>query len=131
SIDEILRDLGLADEPLLIRMTGCPNGCARPYNADVAFVGRAPKKYAMYAGGSHRGDRLAGLYQKSIGFDEIPGVMKTILEDFAANRESGESFTDYWGRTQELGPEPDPMQFHVELSERAARRAGEASAVEG
>ncbi|MCB1092843.1 MAG: NADPH-dependent assimilatory sulfite reductase hemoprotein subunit, partial [Verrucomicrobiae bacterium] len=45
SIDEILRDLGLADEPLLIRMTGCPNGCARPYNADVAFVGRAPKKY--------------------------------------------------------------------------------------
>jgi sulfite reductase beta subunit-like hemoprotein len=123
SIDDILRDLGLASEPLLVRMTGCPNGCARPYNADFAFVGRAPKKYAMYVGGSHRGDRLAGLYQKSVGFDDIPAAMRTILESFARDRSPGETFTDYWGRTQELGPEPDPMQFHLELTERAARRA--------
>lgn len=124
SIDGILRDLGLADEPLLVRMTGCPNGCARPYNADIALVGRAPKKYALYVGGSHRGDRLAGLHQKSIGFDEIPGAIRELLEGFVRERLPGETFTDYWGRTQELGPEPDPMQFHLELTERAARRAG-------
>src|SRR6185369_11756274 len=63
-IDGILNDLGLRDEPILIRMTGCPNGCARPYNADIAFVGRAPGKYAMFVGGSIRGDRLAGLEKK-------------------------------------------------------------------
>lgn len=131
SVDDILRDLGLADEPLLIRMTGCPNGCARPYNSDIAFVGRAPKKYAMYVGGSHRGDRLAGLYQKSIGFDDIPAAIRALLDAFARDRQPGETFTDYWGRTQEIGPEPDPMQFHLELTERAARRAESGGATEG
>lgn len=131
SVDEILRDLGLADEPLLIRMTGCPNGCARPYNADIAFVGRAPRKYAMYVGGSHRGDRLAGLHQKSITFDDIPAAIRELLEAFARDRETGETFTDYWGRTQEVGPEPDPLQFHLELTERAARRAAGETAAEG
>jgi sulfite reductase beta subunit-like hemoprotein len=126
-VDDILRDLGLEQEPLLIRMTGCPNGCARPYNSDIAFVGRAPKKYAMYVGGSHRGDRLAGLHTKVVEFDDIPGVVRSLLEDFAKNRNEGESFTDYWGRTQELGPEPDPMQFHVELEERSIRRSAAAA----
>lgn len=47
-IDAIFKEYGLTDEPILIRMTGCPNGCARPYNADIAFVGRAPGKYAFF-----------------------------------------------------------------------------------
>jgi sulfite reductase beta subunit-like hemoprotein len=122
-IDDVLRDLGLEKEPLLVRMTGCPNGCARPYNADFAFVGRAPRKYAMYVGGSHRGDRLAGLHTKMVTFDEIPGAMRGILEDFAKSREPGESFTDYWGRTQETLPDPDAAHFHVELAQRAEKLA--------
>ena len=117
-IDDLLRELGLDQEPILIRMTGCPNGCARPYNADFAFVGRAPRKYAMYVGGSHRGDRLAGLHTKSLSFDEIPAAMRDILAAFAKNRAPGESFTDYWGRTQEAGPEPDAAHFHLELARR-------------
>ncbi len=122
-VDEILRDLGLENEPLLIRMTGCPNGCARPYNADIAFVGRGPKKYALYVGGSHRGNRLAGLYKKVILSEDIPTELRLILEDFATNRQEGETFTDFWGRTKEQGEEPDSSHFHVELEARTAARA--------
>jgi len=123
-IDEILFSLGLEHEPLLVRMTGCPNGCARPYNSDIAFVGRGPKKYAMYVGGSSRGDRLAGLFKKVVMFDDIPDEVRPLLEDFSENRNEGESFTDYWGRTQPQGEAPDPEQFHVELAERAKTTSG-------
>ncbi len=123
-IDEILFDLGLEHEPLLVRMTGCPNGCARPYNADISFVGRGPAKYAMYIGGSSRGDRIVGLYKKVVTFDEIAGEVREILEDFAKNRNDGESFTDYWGRTQPQGEAPGCEHFHVELAERAKTMSG-------
>jgi len=63
-IDAILKEYGLTDEPILIRMTGCPNGCARPYNADIAFVGRAPGNYAFYIGGFVKSERLVGLQEK-------------------------------------------------------------------
>lgn len=128
SVDDVLRDLGLEEDQILVRMTGCPNGCARPYNADFAFVGRGPNKYAMYVGGSHRGDRLAGLYKKVVMFDDIPAEMREILEDFVKNREAGETFTDFWGRTREAGEEPDSSHFHVEFEERAAARGAAVAA---
>ena len=119
-IEEIMADLGLSAEPILIRMTGCPNGCARPYNADIAFVGRGPGKYALYVGGSLTGERLVGLQQKSVSLAEIPDRVRDLLEDFVRERYQGEIFTDYWGRTHVNGPRPKPQQFHVE-----APRAGE------
>jgi sulfite reductase (ferredoxin) len=122
-IDAILRELGLEKEPILIRMTGCPNGCARPYNADIGFVGRAPGKYALYIGGSIRGDRLAGLEEKVVTLEDIPNTVRPLLEDFAAHRNEGENFTDFIGRTREIGPQPDPEQFHVELQERREKLA--------
>ncbi len=122
-IDVILRELKLQDEPILIRMTGCPNGCARPYNADIGFVGRAPGKYAMYVGGSIRGDRLAGLEKKVVALADIPKEVRPLLEDFAANRKPNERFTDFWGRTRVNGEAPTPEQFHVEFAERAAKKA--------
>ncbi len=124
SVDEILFELGLEKEPLLIRMTGCPNGCARPYNADLAFVGRGPGRYAFYVGGSSAGDRLSGLHTKTVKFEEIPAAIRPLLEDFAKNREEGENFTAFWGRTRPMGPRPDPEQFHVELAERAESLVG-------
>ncbi|VVM04924.1 hypothetical protein MAMC_00303, partial [Methylacidimicrobium cyclopophantes] len=99
-IDGILEDLGLQEEPILIRMSGCPNGCSRPYNADLAFVGRAPGKYAFFAGGSLAGDRLAGLEKKSVGFEEIPSLVRSYLEAFARERLPEESFSQYWARTR-------------------------------
>lgn len=122
-IDEILKELSLEEEPILFRMSGCPNGCPRPYNADFSFVGRAPKKYAFYVGGSHRGDRLAGLQEKTITMEEIPDKVRPILEDYASNRQNGERFSDYWGRTQVNGHAPHPEQFHVEFAARETASA--------
>lgn len=122
-IDAVLRELKLENDPILIRMTGCPNGCARPYNADIAFVGRAPNKYAMFVGGSIRGDRLAGLEKKVVNLADIPKEVRPMLEDFAANRKAGETFTDFWGRTRVNGEAPTPEQFHVEFAERAVKSA--------
>ena len=122
-IDQILRELHLEKDPILIRMSGCPNACSRPYNADISFVGRAPGKYAFFVGGSIKGDRLAGLEKKVVELKEIPAVVKTYLEEFVAHREDGEMFTGYWGRTHQPGPRPVPEQFHLELAERSARLA--------
>jgi sulfite reductase beta subunit-like hemoprotein len=128
-IDSIIRELGLAQEPILIRMTGCPNGCGRPYNADFGFVGRAPKKYAFYLGGSSRGDRLAGLEKKSVTEEEIPALVRSFLEDFKARRLPGESFTDFIGRTHTTGAAPHPDQFHTEFAARAAAQSAASAPV--
>jgi sulfite reductase beta subunit-like hemoprotein len=117
-IDKILKDLDLTEEPILVRMTGCPNGCARPYNADIAFVGRAPGRYAFYVGGSITGERLAGLQEKTITIEEIPAKVRELLDEFVQNRRAAETFTSYWGRTHVNGPAPCPDQFHIELAER-------------
>lgn len=122
-IDKVLFELGLEREPILIRMTGCPNGCARPYNADFGLVGRAPGRYALFVGGAFTGDRLAGLEQKVVKAEDIPGVVRGYLEEFAANRLEGETFSAFWGRTHVNGAAPHPDQFHIELAERAARLA--------
>lgn len=123
-IDSILRELGLEQEPLLIRMSGCPNGCSRPYNSDLAFVGRAPGKYAFYVGGSYRGDRLSGLAQKTLSIEDIPATVREYLLKFKEGRQPGEPFTEWWGRTQINGEAPSSEQFHVELAERSARLKG-------
>jgi sulfite reductase (ferredoxin) len=125
-IDDILRDFDLGEEPILIRMTGCPNGCARPYNADIAFVGRAPGKYALFVGGSVTGERLAGLQEKTVALEEIPSRVRGLLEEFVQNRQGSENFSSYWGRTHVNGPAPMPEQFHFELAQRGNKSLVEA-----
>lgn len=120
-VDELLRELGLAEEPILIRMSGCPNGCPRPYNADIGFVGRAPGKYALYLGGSIYGDRLAGLAEKTVSLEEIVPTIRPYLERFARERRNGETFSDFYRRVWEVGEAPSSEQFHVELAERKRR----------
>jgi sulfite reductase beta subunit-like hemoprotein len=110
-------------------MSGCPNGCPRPYNADFAFVGRSPGKYAFYVGGSHRGDRMAGLLEKTVLFDDLPARVRAILEQFVRERQGKETFSDYWARTQTPGEEPSAEQFHVELKEREEKRMAAKAAV--
>ena len=93
-IDKVLADLHLEHEPLLIRMTGCPNGCARPYNADFGFVGWS-ERYAFFVGGSSTGDRMAGLERHTVLLDDIPHVVREYLEEFVQNRLPGETFSHY------------------------------------
>src|SRR5204863_553046 len=70
-IDAVLGDLGLADERLSVRMTGCPNGCARPYIGDIGFVGRSPGKYQIYVGGDFEGTHLNQLYADLVSTDDL------------------------------------------------------------
>lgn len=65
-IEQLLAEIGLAGEEIIIRMTGCPNGCARPYTAELALVGRAPGKYQLYLGGNESSTRLGRLYKESV-----------------------------------------------------------------
>jgi sulfite reductase (ferredoxin) len=93
-----LSSLGLRDEPLTIRMTGCPNGCARPYTADIAFVGRSVGLYNVYVGGGLGGDRVVDLYRADVRVDDLLEVVRPLLARWAAERWSGEGLSDFYQR---------------------------------
>lgn len=105
-IEATLASLGLDKEALAIRMTGCPNGCARPYTADIAFVGRSLGKYVVYIGGSFEGTRLGQVYADLIPFDNLVETVRPLLERFAQERQESEKFGDFWER---VGLEPLPV----------------------
>jgi len=86
---------GLRDEPITLRITGCPNGCARPYLAEIALIGKAPGRYNLYLGGDGRGQRLNALHRENIDEPEILGVLDSAFARFAAEREPGERFGDF------------------------------------
>ena len=94
-IDLRLARHGLGELPITIRMTGCPNGCARPYVAEIALTGRAPGKYNLWLGGSPKGDRLALLARENIGEAAILDELDGLFERYAAERQSDESFGDF------------------------------------
>jgi sulfite reductase (NADPH) hemoprotein beta-component len=99
-LGELLERHGLADEPVNARITGCPNGCARPYLAEIALIGKAPGRYNLMLGGSRLGDRLNRLYRENVGEQQIFEVLDGLLARFAAERNPGESFGDYLVRTE-------------------------------
>ncbi len=89
---------GLTKRRLQLRMTGCPNGCARPAVAEVGVVGRTKNSYDLYLGGGPRGDRLASLYQEKVKLDDIPGVLRPLLERWKNEGLADESFGDFFVR---------------------------------
>ncbi|TFE65496.1 sulfite reductase subunit beta [Methylacidiphilum sp. Yel] len=115
-LEDILKELGLEKEEILFRMSGCPNGCSRPYNADISFVGRAPNRYALFVGGSTAGDRLASLQKRVVDINDIPAVVREYLEDFVRNRRHEESFSQYWQRINPNCEQSFPQNFHMEMS---------------
>lgn len=100
--EDALEELGLFGEPIVTRMTGCPNGCARPYVAELGFVGRAPGKYNVWIGGAHEGTRLGYVYRESVKAEELPGLVKGLLLTFRGRRIPGESFGDWAWREKDL-----------------------------
>jgi sulfite reductase (NADPH) hemoprotein beta-component len=102
-IETILEQNGLSQEPITIRMSGCPNGCSRPYVAEIALTGRAPGKYNLYLGGGFHGERLNSLYAENIGEDRILEILSEKLSAFARERGSGERFGDFVTRTIDRG----------------------------
>ena len=93
-----LADLGLSKEAISIRMTGCPNGCARPYTAELAFVGRSLGRYNIYVGGAFEGTRLVSEYAEMVSADELVTTVKPLLGYWREARHTGERFGDFCHR---------------------------------
>jgi len=96
--ENVLDESGLRDDAISLRVTGCPNGCARPYLAEIGLVGRAPGKYALYLGASYIGTRLNRLVAPSITLDGAVELLTPIIKRYALERHEGESFGDFCNR---------------------------------
>jgi sulfite reductase (ferredoxin) len=98
-MNALLDRLGLHDGPVPhVRMTGCPNGCARPYTAEIGLVGRSLNSYTIYLGGSPLGTRLGEVYLDNVKREEIVARLEPILLLYQRERNPGESFGDFCHR---------------------------------
>jgi sulfite reductase beta subunit-like hemoprotein len=100
-LEQELAGLGLREVPITLRMTGCPNGCARPYTADIAFVGRRPDVYHIYVGGGLPGDRVADLYAADVPTANLVNVLRPLLVRWAKDRRVDEGLGDFYQRLME------------------------------
>jgi sulfite reductase (NADPH) hemoprotein beta-component len=97
-IEALCAEVGLAGEEIIIRSTGCPNGCSRPYTAEIAFVGKAPGRYQVWLGGDSAGTRLNRLWKDLVKDPEIENELRPLLARFASGRNAGERFGDWCDR---------------------------------
>ncbi|WP_163182552.1 assimilatory sulfite reductase (NADPH) hemoprotein subunit [Neobacillus sedimentimangrovi] len=111
-IEEIINENGLRDQEITIRMTGCPNGCARPALAEIALIGKAVGRYNLYLGGAFNGSRLNKLYRENIGEGEILNELRVLLSRYAKERNDGEHFGDFVIRAGIVKAVTDGTNFH-------------------
>jgi sulfite reductase (NADPH) hemoprotein beta-component len=111
-IEEIINENGLRDQEITIRMTGCPNGCARPALAEIALIGKAVGRYNLYLGGAFDGSRLNKLYRENIGEGEILNELRVLLSRYAKERNDGEHFGDFAIRAGIVKAVTDGTNFH-------------------
>jgi len=111
-LDKVLEANGLLNEPISIRMTGCANGCGRPFLAEIGLVGRAPGRYNLYLGASFVGDRLNKLYKEMLSEEEIIAALTPILEDYAKTRDQNERFGNFVIRKEYVKATTEGKKFH-------------------
>lgn len=97
-IEAELTAAGLGNEVVHLRSTGCPNGCARPYTAEIGIVGQSVNLYSIYLGGSPMATRLARLYSHNVKHEDIATTLRPLFDEWAAGRQPGEAFGDFWFR---------------------------------
>jgi sulfite reductase (NADPH) hemoprotein beta-component len=97
-IEKLCAEVGLAGEEIIIRSTGCPNGCARPYMAEIGFVGKAPGRYQVWLGGNASGTRLNRVWKETLKDGEIETELRPVLARFAKERANDERFGDWCDR---------------------------------
>jgi sulfite reductase (NADPH) hemoprotein beta-component len=117
ALEGVIEQAGLRNDEIVIRMTGCPNGCARPYLAEIGLVGRTPGKYNLYLGAAFDGSRLNKLYRKDVGHDEIVGALTPLIESYARERLNGERFGDFVIRAGHVAPTTAGRDFHANLAD--------------
>ncbi|PMD35889.1 sulphite reductase hemo protein, beta subunit [Hyaloscypha variabilis F] len=116
-LEGVIEENGMRQDSIVMRMTGCPNGCARPWLAEVAFVGKAYGAYNMYLGGGYHGQRLNKLYRSSIKEDEILEIMRPLLKRYSQERKKGEHFGDFVIRIGMIKETTEGKTFHDDVAE--------------
>jgi sulfite reductase (NADPH) hemoprotein beta-component len=116
-LEPLLDKHGLRESPILLRISGCPNGCSRPYLGEIALVGKAPGRYNLMLGADHRGQRLNTLYRENIAENDILDTLDPLFARYASERDSGEGFGDFLHRSGivELPHYPTHRQIPLEL----------------
>lgn len=115
ALEDALDKVGLKDDDIVIRMTGCPNGCARPYLAEIGLVGRNPGLYNLYLGAAFNGERLNKLYAEDVNEAQILGLLEPMFARYAKERETGEHFGDFVIRAGYVRATTAGNQFHADV----------------
>ncbi|CCE82819.1 Piso0_002569 [Millerozyma farinosa CBS 7064] len=118
-LEVALEDYGLRHDSIVMRMTGCPNGCARPWLAEVALVGKAYGAYNLMLGGGYHGERVNKIYRYSIKEDEILATLKPLFKRWSLERNEGEHFGDFCVRVGIIKPTLEGKFFHDDIPEDA------------
>jgi sulfite reductase (NADPH) hemoprotein beta-component len=118
ALDERLAAHGLCADDIVIRMTGCPNGCARPYLAEIGLVGKGPGRYNLYLGAAFDGSRLSKLYAEDVDHAAIVARLDPLFSAYAAERNSGEHFGDFVIRAGFLARTGNGRDFHANVGAR-------------
>jgi sulfite reductase (NADPH) hemoprotein beta-component len=116
ALEDSLDKAGLRNDDIVIRMTGCPNGCARPYLSEIGLVGRNPGLYNLYLGAAFDGSRLSKLYAQDVGKDRIVALLEPIFIKFAKERKAGEHFGDFVIRAGYVKATKAGNQFHADVT---------------
>ncbi|MES2708538.1 MAG: NADPH-dependent assimilatory sulfite reductase hemoprotein subunit [Verrucomicrobiota bacterium] len=120
-LEETMEDAGLRHDSITIRMTGCPNGCGRPFISEIGFVGRGPDRYNLYLGGGHAGQRLSKLYRQDLDAAEIRETLSPILHHYAKERTEGEHFGDFVIRSGYVAATAQGNDFHRNIKPEATQ----------
>ena len=123
ALDERLAAHGLSDDDIVIRMTGCPNGCARPYIAEIGLVGKGPGRYNLYLGAAFDGSRMNKLYAEDLDHDGIVAALDPIFAAYAADRQKGERFGDFTIRAGYVAATVNGLDFHANVREQVGAAA--------
>ncbi|VFP87604.1 Sulfite reductase [NADPH] hemoprotein beta-component [Candidatus Erwinia haradaeae] len=109
-VENIMRKYGVGDEYIVLRITGCPNGCARALLAEIGLIGRSPGRYNMYLGGNRIGTRIPRIYQKNISIEDALKILDQLIYQWSNSRTIDEGFGDFTIRTGLIKPILDPAQ---------------------
>jgi sulfite reductase (NADPH) hemoprotein beta-component len=118
-LEELIEENGLRHDAITIRMTGCPNGCARPFISEIGLVGRAPGKYNLYLGGGFAGQRLSKLYRESVPAEQIKPLLAPVITRYAKERNEGERFGDFCIRAGYVAATVQGGDFHQNIKPEA------------
>jgi sulfite reductase (NADPH) hemoprotein beta-component len=118
ALDGRLAEHGLSADDIVIRMTGCPNGCARPYLAEIGLVGKSPGRYNLYLGAAFDGSRLSKLYVEDLDHAAIIAALDPVFAAYAAERQAGERFGNFAIRAGFVAATGNGRDFHANVGSR-------------